>query len=174
MIKQFYRWLIEIIFICLMFSDLFGVSELRYFDEIIGILFFFLIIIDFIKKKGNIKNKQTKNILICMIGIACIGLAGNLINPIQQNITIATIGMFITLKQYICGLYMLLCLNKIYDYKLYSFFLKVSKIMLSMLLFCTCINSIVNIGMSGPSGEFCFFSQFGGTVACWTILFLSF
>lgn len=173
MTRMLYRWLIEFSFIGLMLSDLFGIKELGLFDEAMGILFFVLVLLNILERRGKIEGKTNQYMMLCMVGMGIIGWLGNYINPIQNDYKVALNGMYLVLKQYIFGLYLFLSAKKMATSRLYLFLLKLSKCMLAVLFLCSCLNLFVDIGMSGPNGEFCFLAKFGGTVGCWIILFLS-
>lgn len=173
MTRMLYRWLIEITFVGLVLSDLFGIKELGFFDEAMGILLFALVLINILERRGRIKDKTSQYIMLCMIGMTIIGLLGNFINPIQNNYKVALNGMYLVLKQYIFGLYIFLSAKRMATSRLYLFLRKISKAMLFILFFCSSLNLFMDIGMRGPNGEFSFLAQFGGTVGCWVILFLS-
>lgn len=171
--RMLYRWLMEFTFIGLILSDLFGIKELGLFDELMGILFFILALLNIFERRGKIEDKTTKYMILCMIGMGIIGLCGNFIYPIQNDYKVGLYGMYLLLKQYIFGLYLFLSAEKMVTNRLYLFFQRISKIMLFVLFVCSCLNLILDVGMRGPNGEFSFFAQFGGTVGCWIILFLA-
>ena len=173
MVRMLYRWMIELSFIGLMLSDLFGIKELGMFDEAIGILFLVLMLLNIFKRKGKIKERTNQYIVLCIVGMSIVGLLGNFINPIQNDWKVVLTGMYLFLKQYIIGIYIFLSVEKMATDRLFLFLLRLSKIMLMILFVCSCLNLFIEIGMRGPNGEFSFLSQFGGTVGCWIILFLS-
>ena len=98
-----YRWLIEFSFIGLMLSDLFGIKELGLFDEAMGILFFVLVLLNILERRGKIEGKTNQYMMLCMVGMGIIGWLGNYINPIQNDYKVALNGMYLVLQQYIFG-----------------------------------------------------------------------
>lgn len=163
---------IDIVFVGLMLSDLFAITELGYFDEIVGVLFAALCVYYLCKNRRKLQ-KTTWHLLLCLFGIGCVGLLSNAVYMVQPSILIVLQGAFLFMKQYFYGLPLLISIGEHSSSGTYSFMLSLSKCMLLALTILALANLVFNLGMTGPNGEFAFYAQFGGTVSCWVILFLA-
>ncbi len=166
-----YNWSILAIFVALMLSDLFAISQLGYVDEFVGIIFCVLCVWRILNSSAI--KKAYFCVFLCMIGMLGIGFSGNIIYPIQQNLRIVLLGAFLFIKQYLYGLFILLSFTKDRSDRILSSMIKISKLMLGGLCIFACMSKFIDIGMTGSNGDFSFLAHFGGTVSCWVILFLA-
>lgn len=165
-----YNLFIEISLILLVLNDLFNVEALSYIDEIIGVICLagVLLSLCFCKKKCG----ENKFLLIALLLFLIIGFCGNIKSSIQVNMEYILQAGYIFLKQYIIFIFLLITLNKSNANNLYVFLNRLSKIIINMIGFFAIVNLFINIGLTGISGEFAFFANFGGTVASWISLLL--
>lgn len=152
-------------FVILVISDLFSQimpSFMGYADELFCI---FLLLKVLLKKQINMKGIQY------ILFIALLGIIGNFMFNLVSELNVIFYDAFIFFKPYIFLLY---CLDfgKKQDktIRYYSFF---SKVVLYILFTFSIVSLATPIGMITDNGTFRFLSGFDGTVACWTIVFLS-
>ena len=152
-------------FIILVLSDLFSKimpSFMGYADELFCL---FLLAKILLKKKIDIKRIQY------IVALGLLGIFGNFMYGLVADVNVVIYDAFIFLKPYIFLLYSLDFGNK--QNKTIKYYSDLSKVMICVLFMFSIISLVASIGMTTDKGTFRFLSSFDGTVACWTIVFLS-
>ena len=156
-------------FIALIMADLFSrrlPSFWGYIDEVIA-LYFILKMIHMLLYKG-IKLKTISFFLILIL----FGVCSNIISTVVSNPILIVYDIFLFCKPYIYLGYLLVYRKKYVETTLYYYSI-ISKVMLWVLLLFSTITISTPLDMLMDRGTFRFWSPFDGTVACWTLIFLT-